>query len=580
MDENDHLDDDEPLAYRTGQIRIVGAEPVGAATPEPAAPGADEAPGTATDATPPVAPDPWGADSGPVADPELPHWTDAPTGQVPKVLARDDDAPAADDPWSAMPGPTWREEGSDWAVHEESFEPSMLADDRLGAMDDSDEQERQPWAFDLAATPPAEADVDPLTEGAEYSDEDTVVAPPVRVIPEPEVEAPPHEPYTGPGSGFRAGVPRVVVPELDDDLPPVAAGAVAGAAAGTFYEAEDDDYEEPRSRLGRLGARRGRRGATAEAAVGETAAPARPPVAPTPPPPAPRRPPLRPPTVPAAGAPAATADNSRNMPVAIGIGVALFVLVLILFDLGTVFAMLISTVVVFLGAAEAYAAFRRGGYHPATLLGLAATLSLMVATYNKGLTALPLVIVLLVAFSFIWYLAGVERTDPVAGTGATLLVFCWVSVFGSFAGLLLNPNLFPNRHGIAFLLGAVITSVACDVGALAVGRSMGRHPLAASISPNKTWEGAIGGGLFAIAVAVIIVHFIHPWNLADAAWLGIVVAIVSPLGDLCESMVKRTLGLKDMGRILPGHGGILDRVDGLLFVLPATYFLVKALHLG
>jgi phosphatidate cytidylyltransferase len=161
-----------------------------------------------------------------------------------------------------------------------------------------------------------------------------------------------------------------------------------------------------------------------------------------------------------------------------------------------------------------------------------------------------------------------------------MFVFCWVGGFGSYAALLLSPSLFPNRHGIAFLLGAVVCAVGYDVGALAVGAWIGRRPLAPSISPSKTWEGAIGGALCAIAAAVVVVHFIHPWTLSKALLLGVIVAVVSPLGDLCESLVKRHLGLKDMGTTLPGHGGFLDRVDGLLFVLPATFYLVKAVHLG
>jgi phosphatidate cytidylyltransferase len=104
--------------------------------------------------------------------------------------------------------------------------------------------------------------------------------------------------------------------------------------------------------------------------------------------------------------------------------------------------------------------------------------------------------------------------------------------------------------------------------------------MAPSISPNKSWEGFLGGALASILVAVIVVHFIHPWTVSKALVLGIVVAVVAPLGDLSQSMIKRHLGVKDMGRLMPGHGGILDRVDGLLFVLPATYFVVKAFHLG
>jgi len=163
---------------------------------------------------------------------------------------------------------------------------------------------------------------------------------------------------------------------------------------------------------------------------------------------------------------------------------------------------------------------------------------------------------------------------------STTFVFVWIGAFGSFAALLLNPNLFPDRHGIAFVLAAAIVTVTDDVASLLVGSAMGRHHLAPSISPNKSWEGLIGGGLAAILMAVVVVHFIHPWTVGKALVFGIVVAIVAPLGDLSQSMIKRHLGLKDMGRLLPGHGGVLDRFDGFLFVLPATYFVVKAFHLG
>ena len=180
----------------------------------------------------------------------------------------------------------------------------------------------------------------------------------------------------------------------------------------------------------------------------------------------------------------------------------------------------------------------------------------------------------------VWYLVGAERGSPVAGISATVLGFAWVGLLGSFAGLLLAPSQYPNRHGVAFMLGAAVATVAADVGALVIGGWRGRHPLAPHVSPHKTWEGLVGGTVFAIVASAAITGSVHPWTPAKAAVLGLVVAVLAPVGDLCESLIKRDLGLKDMGSLLPGHGGILDRVDGLLFVLPATYYLVRVLHLG
>jgi len=272
--------------------------------------------------------------------------------------------------------------------------------------------------------------------------------------------------------------------------------------------------------------------------------------------------------------------TGRDLPVAVITGVVIAALVLVTFDLGTVLAMLLITIVVTLAAAEGFAAFRRAGHHPATLLGLAATLALSIGSYNRGVQSFGLVTTLLFVFTVVWFMAGVERADALKGISSTMLVYIWVGVIGSYAALLLNPRLFPNRHGLAFLLAAIVLVVVYDVVALFIGSSMGKRPLAPAISPNKTWEGLVGATIATILVAVIIVPMIHPWTLASGLCLGIAVVNLSPLGDLTESLLKRSLGLKDMGRLLPGHGGLLDRVDGLLFVLPATYYLVKAFNLA
>ena len=482
--------DEEPPSYHSGRVRIIGAEPAGDTVREVTGPVVDE-------------------------HPELPHWNDAPTGQVPAVLDRSNGEEQLVAP------PTWREEENDWEAQEEVFEPSMLSEDlpAVGALlseQDEFDVERQPWHFesdDTLVIPP-----EPGSEPAPSVREPEPVAP-----AEPPAEEPDFEPEF----------------ESSEVSPRVAAPVTAAAAATRLSPPQ---APEPRARA----ARTTRSGAKARTGNVHTAG-----------------------------------TGGRDMRVAIGTGVLLGVLALVCFAAGNVATMVIVCVVVLLATAEAYAGFRRAHYHPATLLGLVAVLSLLIETYNKGVAALPLVLVLLVAGSFIWYLARVEpAAEPVSGITSTVFVFVWVGAFGSFAALLLDPNLFPDRHGIAFILAAVIVTVADDIASLLVGSAMGRHRLAPSISPNKSWEGLIGGAVAAILVSVIVVHFIHPWTIGKAALYGVVVAVVAPLGDLSQSMIKRHLGLKDMGRLLPGHGGILDRVDGLLFVIPATYFVVKALHLG
>jgi phosphatidate cytidylyltransferase len=277
---------------------------------------------------------------------------------------------------------------------------------------------------------------------------------------------------------------------------------------------------------------------------------------------------------------AGPSGSGRNVPLSIATGLGFAAVAVGCFEWGTVPTVTLCTLVVVLAAAEAFASFRRSGNHPATLLGLVASGAAMVAAYAKGVSALPLVLVLLVITSMVWYLVGAEKGSPLSGISVTVLGFAWVGLLGSFAGLLLAPSQYPDRHGIAFVFGAVVATVAADVGALVIGQWRGRHPLAPHISPHKTWEGLIGGTVFAILASAALTGSVHPWTPAKAAVLGLVVAVLAPVGDLCESLIKRDLGLKDMGSLLPGHGGVLDRVDGLLFVLPATYYLVRVLHLG
>lgn len=128
------------------------------------------------------------------------------------------------------------------------------------------------------------------------------------------------------------------------------------------------------------------------------------------------------------------------------------------------------------------------------------------------------------------------------------------------------------EHGISFVLFILFVIWATDSGAYFVGRSLGKHKLWPSISPNKTIEGAVGGTMIALLVGIVF-HMVQPfeYSLWVIALISIGIAIVGQLGDLVASAMKRHFSVKDSGNILPGHGGILDRFDSLIFVLPFLY---------
>lgn len=261
-------------------------------------------------------------------------------------------------------------------------------------------------------------------------------------------------------------------------------------------------------------------------------------------------------------------------------GVAAAIVVMILFVLGPIPVATLVVVALAAGTAEVFAGFRRVGAQPATLLGILGTVGLAIGAYNRGEAAFGVVSAIFIFGVFLWYLTTPKKFDVLDGLAATLVGYFWIGVLGSFAMLLISPVNYHHRQGLAFLIGAIIVTVANDTGALFVGKAMGRRLLAPNVSEKKTVEGLVGGFALSMIVALVVLPHIHPWKASAVAIEVVVLGVLVPLGDLFESMVKRTLGLKDMGDVLPGHGGIVDRVDGLLFALPATYYLVHILHLA
>jgi phosphatidate cytidylyltransferase len=172
-------------------------------------------------------------------------------------------------------------------------------------------------------------------------------------------------------------------------------------------------------------------------------------------------------------------------------------------------------------------------------------------------------------------LFGISDARPpsaIASLATTLLGVAWVG--GGLGSLLLLRDL--PAHGRLAIFTVLLTVFADDTAAYAVGRLIGKHRMAPAISPGKTWEGFVAGTLVAMAVAFFSLYEQNFLSNGEALVLGGVVAIAATLGDLFESAVKRDAGVKDSGRLLGGHGGVLDRLDAHLFAGAAAFYVVLA----
>lgn len=278
------------------------------------------------------------------------------------------------------------------------------------------------------------------------------------------------------------------------------------------------------------------------------------------------------------------APADRNLMAAVASGAILAAAAIALLAISKGAFVVLAIGIVLLGQGELYAVLKGRGFQPATALGLVAGLFVMVGAYTRGASgqgeaALLFGVALGMMLSVLWYTAAppASRRGLVANVAATMVGVVYVPVLASFALLLLAV---PGAAGRNILLSVLGLTVLYDVTAYAIGTVWGHRPLAPTVSPKKSREGAIGATLVVLIVGMAIVSAFEPFNAATGAGLALVIAVFAPLGDLAESALKRDLGVKDMGSLLPGHGGVLDRIDAILFTAPAAYYLVKLVGLG
>jgi phosphatidate cytidylyltransferase len=274
-----------------------------------------------------------------------------------------------------------------------------------------------------------------------------------------------------------------------------------------------------------------------------------------------------------------SASGGRSKSKSIFTGIVLGALVLGALAAGPKVSAGLVAVALVVAAAEYYSNVQKAKMKPAKLVGLVSIVLMSIGGYVQGMQGVLDALLLGVVVTFLWYLVGLLHTPALEGVSVSLMPLLWIGLLGSFASLILRPQDF-HGYGVRLLLAVLITTTSADTFAYFGGAFLGRRKLAPSVSPSKTLEGVVIGALAAVLLGAFIAGAIFPMNLEKGAVLGLVAGLVTPLGDLCESMIKRSLNVKDTSNLLPGHGGVLDRIDGVLFMLPTAYFLFQLFHLG
>jgi len=233
----------------------------------------------------------------------------------------------------------------------------------------------------------------------------------------------------------------------------------------------------------------------------------------------------------------------------------------------------------FVGTYEFYHMANFDKREPLLYLGLLFSLALVLSPRYRTPDALSIVITATVLISLICLLCRPSRENAFRN-------WAWTIVGALYVGWMLSYwlNLRGLEDGLNWVYLAMLTTFANDTGAFFIGRARGKHKLAPAISASKTWEGAIGGLLSGIAAAVVIATVLNLISLKLGSpfvfkyWqiilLGFLIGLFAQLGDLVESLLKRNTGVKESGNLLPGHGGILDRFDSLIFVGAVVYYYV------
>ncbi len=227
---------------------------------------------------------------------------------------------------------------------------------------------------------------------------------------------------------------------------------------------------------------------------------------------------------------------------------------------------LLVLLVMTVAAGELATSLTRRGFHPVGLFSYLGTVGALAGTWIYGPVAIPVSVAVTILVVVLFFGLVTGRQDPLTGMALTVITVMWVGVFGALAYDLVEAGEY------RWLIAALVIIVAgMDVASYFVGKRLGKRPLAPVVSPKKTVAGLVGGVGAAVGIGYGL-SFMAPFDWQTGLVLGAALAVTGPLGDLAVSVLKRAMDVKDMGTILPGHGGVVDRIDAILFSIPAAWF--------
>jgi phosphatidate cytidylyltransferase len=267
---------------------------------------------------------------------------------------------------------------------------------------------------------------------------------------------------------------------------------------------------------------------------------------------------------PAAEAPAPR--QTRSLVQAVVTAVVLLGLLSLCAYLGKGAFFILIIVVVSTALFELYDGLLQRGHRVVSAFGLAAGGALMVGAFLESVEMVAITAVVAVLGSFVLALRAERGSTPATDVAWTVLGVFWVGGGGAAAtGIMMLDD------GLALLIAFVLVTAVGDIGAYFLGVRFGKHKLAPSISAAKSWEGFAAQVPSAVLAGAVASSFVTRLDLIEGLGLGLLCGLLGPAGDLSESLFKREIGIKDSGRLLPGHGGLLDRLDAILFCAPAAF---------